>query len=104
MTYLNKLALIALATAVTFIAVPAQAATSQQDVQTCREAIANKDSTNLSAYRLRFERSKGNNQGRVLTIKAIPNKDGQAFRFTCTLNKNIVTALNGSPVVKFAKR
>jgi len=96
--------MIALTGLTVITAAPANAATTQQDVQTCREAMDNRAGVDLSDYRLRFEYKKGNNQGRTLTIKAIPRKNGQSFRFSCTLDKDTVTALNGTPTVKFAQR
>ena len=71
---------------------PASAAT-QGDIQTCRAAMTASSHINMKDYRLRFERSEGLRM-ETIYIKAIPRKDGKAFRFTCTLNRNLVVALN----------
>jgi len=105
MTYLTKTTLASLAALSLLAAVPAQAATSQDDVQTCRIAMTDRGDVNMDAYRLRFEYAKGNNQGRTVYLKAIPNtKQGTAFRFSCELHKNTVIALNTKDRVRFAKR
>ena len=105
MTLLNKTTLVALVAALGMASTPAFASTSQEDVQSCRAAMTDRGTINMDAYRLRFESAKGNNQGRTLYLKAIPNtKNETAFRFTCELNKNKVIALNTSNVIRFAKR
>ena len=105
MTYLNKTILATLTAFSLASALPAQAATSQEDVQTFRMAMTEKGDVNMDNYRLRFKYVKGNNQGRTVYLKVIPNsKQGSAFYVGCELNKNQVVALNSSNLVRFAKR
>ena len=105
MTKLNVTTIATLTALSLFAAMPAHAATSQEDVQTCRVAMTEQGDVNMDAYRLRFEYVKGNSQGRTVQLKAIPNtKKGSAFRVRCELNKNQVVALNTTSRVRFAKR
>ena len=66
---------------------------AQNDIQSCRAAMTASSHINMQDYRLRFERSEGI-RVETLFIKAIPRKSGQAFHFTCILNRDHVVAVN----------
>lgn len=88
-----------------FIATPAFAGT-QDDVQSCREAITVQQPGILDGYRLRFKGQKGYKTP-VISLEAIPNKKsaGERFKVTCRLNhKDQVMAVNTTKVTKFAKK
>jgi len=104
MSYIKTLATAALI-AGTFTATPAFAG-SQDDVQSCREAITVQTPGILDGYRLRFKNKKGY-KNRMIALEAIPNKKsaGERFTLTCRLNQTRqVLAVNTTKVTKFAQK
>jgi len=80
---------------------PALAGT-QSDIQTCRTAITEQGTFDISEHRLRFVSKKGN-RTRTIKLKAIPIKDGERFTVTCKIDrKNLVLAINDIPTAKLA--
>lgn len=105
MKLLNKIALASVVALSICASAPAHATTSQDDVQACRVAMAERGDVNMDDYRLRFEYVKGNSQGRTVHLKVIPNrKQDSSFRVSCELNKNKVVALNSKNRFRFAQR
>ena len=104
MSILTRTTLGAALTLAALIAVPAQAATHQDDVQSCRAAMTDRNDINMSDYRLRFKYAQGNSQGRTIYMIAIPTKKGVRFNVSCTLDKNTVIALNTDRKTRFAQR
>jgi hypothetical protein len=74
------------------VAVPAHAGT-QEDIQTCRDALTVKGEIDMAEYRLSFKKKKGNST-RTLTMEAIPNGEGQKYLVSCTLSKSAVTEIS----------
>lgn len=104
MTY-TKPTLIAVALAASLFVLPATAST-QDDVQTCRAAIATQSNIDMSTYRLRFERVDGitSSKARTIYLKAVNTDSQQSFTFSCTLNKNNVAALSTTDIIRYAAR
>lgn len=70
----------------------AASASTQDDIEACRVALAGNDTLNIDDYRLSFEKKKGNSN-RVLTLKAIPNSGGEKYIVTCSFKKNQIDAV-----------
>lgn len=104
MSTLTRTMTIALVTGAALFAAPVQAATSQDDIAACRVAMSEQGFADISNYRLRFETAKGNSRNRTIRLKAIPIGKGQAFRFTCSLKKNVVVALKTTSNIRLAQR
>lgn len=104
MSVFTRTAFGAACTLAALIAVPAQAATHQDDVQSCRAAMADRNDVDMNDYRLRFKYAQGNSQGRTIYMIAIPTKKGTRFNVSCTLDKNTVIALNTDRKIRFAQR
>ena len=84
--------------------VPSASAVSQDDIQSCREAVVEQGLYDISEHRLRYVSQKGN-RTRTLKLVAIPNGDGERFELTCRLNfKNKVVAINEHELTKLAKK
>lgn len=90
-------------TLLTFSAMPASAATSQEDVQACRIAMTSQSNIDMNDYRLRFERSKGY-RVRTVYLKAISKSGGESFQFECHMKRETVTALKTDNTVMLAAR
>ena len=76
-------------------AMPAHAST-QDDIEACRAALAEEGTLAMDDYRLSFEKKKGN-ANRVLTLEAIPNAGGQKYVVTCAFKKNEIESVSAEP-------
>ncbi|MCI5048117.1 MAG: hypothetical protein MRY59_11490 [Aquisalinus sp.] len=87
----SSIAAIALSSITILSAAPAFAGT-QDDVRTCRAALAEDGRLNMDNYRLDFEGKKGN-RVRTLTLEAISSDDAPNYEVKCTIERSAVTKL-----------
>lgn len=99
-----KLITIAALTLTSLAASPVAFAGTQSDIAACRVAATN-SGIDLNDHSLRFVAQKGN-RARTLIIKAIPMKKNadKSFKFTCSLNRNQVLAVNTHTLKRYVKK
>ncbi len=73
------------------LSAPAFAGT-QDDVQSCRAALAAEGTLDVDNYRLSFKGKKGG-KNRVLTLEAKPKNNGERYMVKCSISKSEVTDL-----------
>lgn len=91
----NKNILVAIMTVIAAAGISTSSvlASTQDDIQSCREALTEKGEIDMDAYRLSFKKKKGNSN-RTLTLEALPNSEGDKYLVTCTLSKSTVTEVS----------
>ncbi|MCI5045147.1 MAG: hypothetical protein MRY72_10655 [Aquisalinus sp.] len=87
----SSIAAIAISSIAVLSTAPAFAGT-QEDVSTCRAALAEDGRLNMDNYRLGFEGKKGN-RVRTLTLEAVSSNNSPNYKVKCTIERSSVTNL-----------
>jgi len=75
-----------------FASFPAHA-TSNGDVEKCRVALTEQSATDMSNYRLSYDREEGN-RTKTIYFTAVSNDGGENLNVTCTIKRSKVLAVN----------
>lgn len=70
------------------VAAPSFAASTQDDIATCRAALSEKGEMNMKDYRLHYIKSKGRHKARTLYLKAISYKGAKPVELECHIQKS----------------
>lgn len=90
-----------------FAAIPAQsfAASTQDDVQSCRAAMTKSGILDMSETRLRFKSVRGYHKARTMHLEAINVHGKGSVKITCYLGTGKpVIAQRSNPNIKLAKK
>ena len=87
-----KLAALTLVGAGLFAALPAYA-TSNGDVEKCREALTEQSEKDMSKYRLSYDREEGN-RTKTIYFTAVSIDGDEDLSVTCTIKRSKVLAVN----------